>query len=34
MRSAEIGERDVRANGGKVAINIFAEPVAQSNEPL
>jgi hypothetical protein len=34
MCPTEIVERDVEANGGKVAIDLLAKAVAQSREPL
>ena len=34
MHAAEIVERDVQRDGGKVAIDLLAKAVAQSSEPL
>jgi hypothetical protein len=34
MRPAEIVERNVQPNGGKVAIDLFRKAVAQSGKPL
>jgi hypothetical protein len=33
MRAAEIVERDVEANGGKVTVNLFAKAVAKAGKP-
>jgi hypothetical protein len=34
MHSAEIVERDVQRDGGKVTFQAFAKAVAQSSKPL